>query len=316
MSRGKYLAREGPGSRLSERLRARRLRSAAESINSSCHILELQCADRCANDAFLTSFSSYLKRMLWWSADCKTSDVTKTERAELAPQTKSVRSANSQRLALKQQKFALRSRKTSGALSRIALGMADHSAPELRSESTVQTFCCSQATSGQSCSFWTFECGFQSEWRAAYAMSCKTRKAVRHAESESATLWFYTFFLQMWTNIAVHKAFCMPKAVGFSPQLAMTTHTHTVSRHFQAPVVYLFAKMKLRPYAHMSVLRKFYPSAAFMHDFTGKGLPGKPLSSQMAGQQQDRMPREVLFGRVCHFDLSKRLQRHPVCFEV
>ena len=39
-----------------ERLRARRLRYAAELINSDRHILESRCADHCANEAFLTSF--------------------------------------------------------------------------------------------------------------------------------------------------------------------------------------------------------------------------------------------------------------------
>ena len=37
-------------------IRACRLRSAAGSINSGRHILESRCAERCANDAFLTSF--------------------------------------------------------------------------------------------------------------------------------------------------------------------------------------------------------------------------------------------------------------------
>ena len=42
------------------RARARRLRSAAGSINSGRHILESRCAERCANDAFLTSFRATL----------------------------------------------------------------------------------------------------------------------------------------------------------------------------------------------------------------------------------------------------------------
>ena len=74
------------------RARARRLRSAADSINSGRHILESRCAEHCANDAFLTSFRATLtelnksvareacterrsitwlncvsKHMLWWS---------------------------------------------------------------------------------------------------------------------------------------------------------------------------------------------------------------------------------------------------------
>ena len=73
-------------------VRARRLRSAAGSINSGRHILESRCAEHCANDAFLTSFRATLielnksvareacterrsiawlncvsKHMLWWS---------------------------------------------------------------------------------------------------------------------------------------------------------------------------------------------------------------------------------------------------------
>ena len=40
--------------------RARRLRSAAGSINSGRHILESRCAERCANDAFSTSFQATL----------------------------------------------------------------------------------------------------------------------------------------------------------------------------------------------------------------------------------------------------------------
>ena len=49
------------------RLRARRLRSAAGSINSGRHILESRRAERCANDAFLTSFRATLSRpaALW-----------------------------------------------------------------------------------------------------------------------------------------------------------------------------------------------------------------------------------------------------------
>ena len=43
------------------RLRARRLRSAAGSIDSSRHILESRCAERCANNAFSTSFRATLK---------------------------------------------------------------------------------------------------------------------------------------------------------------------------------------------------------------------------------------------------------------
>ena len=39
---------------------ARRLRSAAGSINSGRHILESRCAEHCANDAFLTSFRANL----------------------------------------------------------------------------------------------------------------------------------------------------------------------------------------------------------------------------------------------------------------
>ena len=44
------------------RLRARRLRYAAGSINSGRHILESRCAERCANDAFFTSFRATLRR--------------------------------------------------------------------------------------------------------------------------------------------------------------------------------------------------------------------------------------------------------------
>ena len=39
---------------------ARRLRSAAGLISSGCHILVSRCADRCANDTFLTSFRATL----------------------------------------------------------------------------------------------------------------------------------------------------------------------------------------------------------------------------------------------------------------
>ena len=42
------------------RPRARRLRSAAGSINSGRHILESRCAERCANDVFSTSFRATL----------------------------------------------------------------------------------------------------------------------------------------------------------------------------------------------------------------------------------------------------------------
>ena len=45
------------------RLRARRLRSAAGSINSGRHILESRCAERCANDAFSTSFRATLNTL-------------------------------------------------------------------------------------------------------------------------------------------------------------------------------------------------------------------------------------------------------------
>ena len=45
------------------RLRARRLRSAPGSINSGRHILESRCAERCANDEFLTSFRATLNIM-------------------------------------------------------------------------------------------------------------------------------------------------------------------------------------------------------------------------------------------------------------
>ena len=41
-----------------------RLRSAAGSINSGRLILESRCAERCAKDAFLTSFRATLKRIL------------------------------------------------------------------------------------------------------------------------------------------------------------------------------------------------------------------------------------------------------------
>ena len=43
------------------RLRARRLRSAAGSINSGRHILKSRCAERCANDAILTSFRAMVR---------------------------------------------------------------------------------------------------------------------------------------------------------------------------------------------------------------------------------------------------------------
>ena len=52
------------------RPRVRRLRSVAGSINSGRHILESRCAERCANDAFLTSFRATLNRVF--------SDVTRT----------------------------------------------------------------------------------------------------------------------------------------------------------------------------------------------------------------------------------------------
>ena len=48
----------------SERLRARRLRSAAGLINSDRHVLDSRCADRCANDAFLTWVRATLKLYL------------------------------------------------------------------------------------------------------------------------------------------------------------------------------------------------------------------------------------------------------------
>ena len=56
------------------RLRARRLRSAAGSINSGRHILESRCAERCANDEFLTSFRATLRcptcyLLTLWCAD-------------------------------------------------------------------------------------------------------------------------------------------------------------------------------------------------------------------------------------------------------
>ena len=46
------------------RPRARRLRSVAGSINSGRHILESRCAERCANDAFSTSFRATLKGVI------------------------------------------------------------------------------------------------------------------------------------------------------------------------------------------------------------------------------------------------------------
>ena len=46
--------------RRSSSARARRLRSAAGSINSGRHILESRCAERCAKDAFSTSFRATL----------------------------------------------------------------------------------------------------------------------------------------------------------------------------------------------------------------------------------------------------------------
>ena len=46
--------------RFERRSSARRLRSAAGSINSGRHILESRCAERCANDAFSTSFQATL----------------------------------------------------------------------------------------------------------------------------------------------------------------------------------------------------------------------------------------------------------------
>ena len=46
--------------RRSSSAHARRLRSAAGSINSGRHILESRCAEHCANDAFLTSFRATL----------------------------------------------------------------------------------------------------------------------------------------------------------------------------------------------------------------------------------------------------------------
>ena len=50
----------GQFERRSSSARARRLRSAAGSINSGRHILESRCAERCAKDAFLTSFRATL----------------------------------------------------------------------------------------------------------------------------------------------------------------------------------------------------------------------------------------------------------------
>ena len=47
--------------RRSSSARARRLRSAAGSIDSGRHILESRCAERCANDEFSTSFRATLK---------------------------------------------------------------------------------------------------------------------------------------------------------------------------------------------------------------------------------------------------------------
>ena len=49
------------------RPRARSLRYAAGSINSGRHILESRCAERCANDAFSTSFRATLtyEKQLW-----------------------------------------------------------------------------------------------------------------------------------------------------------------------------------------------------------------------------------------------------------
>ena len=46
--------------RFERRPRVRRLRSAAGSFNSGRHILESRCAERCANDAFSTSFRATL----------------------------------------------------------------------------------------------------------------------------------------------------------------------------------------------------------------------------------------------------------------
>ena len=46
--------------RRSSSARARRLRSAAVSINSGRHILESRCAEGCANDAFSTLFRATL----------------------------------------------------------------------------------------------------------------------------------------------------------------------------------------------------------------------------------------------------------------
>ena len=58
----KSVRRSRPGDlNVRRRLRARRLRSATGSINSGRHILESRCAERCANDEFLTSFRATLK---------------------------------------------------------------------------------------------------------------------------------------------------------------------------------------------------------------------------------------------------------------
>ena len=59
----KSVGRPGAGrlERRSSSARARRLRSAAGSINSGRHILESRCAERCANDAFSTSFRATLR---------------------------------------------------------------------------------------------------------------------------------------------------------------------------------------------------------------------------------------------------------------
>ena len=56
----KIIGRDRPIS-VGERLCARRLRSAAGLIISGRHILESRCADRCANDVFLTPFRATLK---------------------------------------------------------------------------------------------------------------------------------------------------------------------------------------------------------------------------------------------------------------
>ena len=50
--------------RRSSSARARHLRSAAGSINSGRHVLESRCAERCANDAFSTSFRATLMNAL------------------------------------------------------------------------------------------------------------------------------------------------------------------------------------------------------------------------------------------------------------